>query len=457
MNFQQFGIDRRQGYERRLLIAFWLYFALLIFEGALRKWVLPELSSLFLVTRDPIALFAILYGIKYKLLGNGFCRFFIAISITTFFTTLLFGHGNIFVALYGFRVYGINAPAIFVWASILKKEDLRRLAMATMWLLVMMTAIIILQYGSPQESWINMGIGGNKEGGGFYGVGEYFRPSGTFSFASGLAAFEFLACACLLCFISETKKLCITYKRLGVFITVYLVSIFFCLSRTVATQTALLTVVFLIASLTDRKRFLRALLAVIAIFVIMYVLYMESGAFRLAVCNLFLRFDEASDAEGEFIKGSVGNRYIGSFVRAFVNPQNFTGQAIPEFGFGMGAGSKVGSILLHMDTQNSFSLAEEEWSLVVDENGYLLGGMILIIGRLLFPLTLLWRSLINKRCHDNSFCLFFTVTFFAYSMTMQLSIPTHLGFYTIIGAVALASVTQCCTKKGKRKWLQSQQ
>src|ERR1043166_1308985 len=34
----------------------WLYFWLLIFEGALRKWIFPQYSAPFLVIRDPVAL-----------------------------------------------------------------------------------------------------------------------------------------------------------------------------------------------------------------------------------------------------------------------------------------------------------------------------------------------------------------------------------------------------------------
>ncbi|MCH2156743.1 MAG: hypothetical protein MK080_12180, partial [Opitutales bacterium] len=34
----------------------WLYFILLIFEGAFRKWFLTELSDVLLIVRDPVAL-----------------------------------------------------------------------------------------------------------------------------------------------------------------------------------------------------------------------------------------------------------------------------------------------------------------------------------------------------------------------------------------------------------------
>jgi len=45
---------RFRGGEIRWLI--WIYFFLLIFEGALRKWIAPSLANVLLVVRDPVLL-----------------------------------------------------------------------------------------------------------------------------------------------------------------------------------------------------------------------------------------------------------------------------------------------------------------------------------------------------------------------------------------------------------------
>ena len=42
--------------DNSLKIAIWLYLLLWIFEGALRKWILPSLATPLLVVRDPIAI-----------------------------------------------------------------------------------------------------------------------------------------------------------------------------------------------------------------------------------------------------------------------------------------------------------------------------------------------------------------------------------------------------------------
>jgi len=47
-------------------IAIWAYVLLWIFEGALRKWILPSLSTPLLIVRDPIAIYIILKAFHLK-------------------------------------------------------------------------------------------------------------------------------------------------------------------------------------------------------------------------------------------------------------------------------------------------------------------------------------------------------------------------------------------------------
>ena len=52
--------------EKMIKALIWLYVVLLIFEGALRKWVLPSLSDPLLIIRDPVAI-----GIYLMALSSG--------------------------------------------------------------------------------------------------------------------------------------------------------------------------------------------------------------------------------------------------------------------------------------------------------------------------------------------------------------------------------------------------
>src|ERR1700704_2356784 len=55
--------DRQLRTLRRLI---WLYFWLLIFEGALRKWLVPSLSAPLLIVRDPVVLLIYLQALRCR-------------------------------------------------------------------------------------------------------------------------------------------------------------------------------------------------------------------------------------------------------------------------------------------------------------------------------------------------------------------------------------------------------
>ena len=103
----------------------WIYYLLLIFEGALRKWVLPGLASPLLIVRDPVAIVLILIAMKHNVLRlNGYLLVITLIGIISFVLALVFGHGNLYVALYGSRILLLHFPLIFIIQKIFTREDL---------------------------------------------------------------------------------------------------------------------------------------------------------------------------------------------------------------------------------------------------------------------------------------------------------------------------------------------
>ena len=96
-------------------VGVWLYFFLIIFEGALRKWFLPSLSTPLLIIRDPIAFWVVITALNKKILRfNIYIVAIIIISIISFFNRgLPWDHGNVAVALYGLRILG-NSLSFYV-------------------------------------------------------------------------------------------------------------------------------------------------------------------------------------------------------------------------------------------------------------------------------------------------------------------------------------------------------
>lgn len=85
--------------------AIWIYIFLLIFEGALRKWFLPSLATPLLLVRDPIAIWLTIVGLQKGWIKSGYAKAMMVVASISFILTLAVGHHNLFVALFGWRIY----------------------------------------------------------------------------------------------------------------------------------------------------------------------------------------------------------------------------------------------------------------------------------------------------------------------------------------------------------------
>ena len=114
--------------EKSLKFLIWLYVVLLIFEGALRKWVLPSLSDPLLIVRDPIAigiyLLAFFSG-RFPL--NGFVLTTFALAAASIMASLIGGHTNPLVLAYGLRINYGHLPLMWVMAQVLTRKDVEKL------------------------------------------------------------------------------------------------------------------------------------------------------------------------------------------------------------------------------------------------------------------------------------------------------------------------------------------
>ncbi len=69
----------------------WVYFILLLTEGAFRKWFLPNLSQAFLIIRDPIVIWIYYLALKESILfnQNKYISFLGKLTFLACFTSLL--------------------------------------------------------------------------------------------------------------------------------------------------------------------------------------------------------------------------------------------------------------------------------------------------------------------------------------------------------------------------------
>jgi hypothetical protein len=395
----------------------------------LRKWLLPGLATPLLIVRDPVALWLILLSWKENLLrANIYLSGTILLGIISFFTAIFFGHGNMFVALFGARIFLLHFPVIFIIGRIFNKEDVIKLGKVILWLSIPMTVLIILQFYSPQSSWVNRGVGGDLNGAGFNGGAlGYFRPPGTFSFTNGNTLFYSLV-ACFVFYFWINPKLVNRVLLIAASICLF-ISIPISISRTLFFQVAVSLVFASLALMNNRKYLGRLVVAVMASTIVILLLSIMP-MFSTAVEAFSVRFENASEYEGG-LKGTLGTRFLGSMTGSF---SNFTD--LPFFGYGLGMGTNAGSQLL--TGKVNFLIAEEEWPRLIGEMGTLLGIFaILIRVGLAVKIT---AACYRKLKFDE--CLAWMVLSFEILLLIkgQLGQPVSLGFFALGGGLVLAAL-----------------
>lgn len=424
--------------------AIWLYILLLIFEGALRKWFLPSMATPLLLIRDPIVIWLVIEGLYRNWFTSPFCKAMMWVAVVSFILTLIFGHHDLFVALYGWRIYFFHFPMIFVIGRLLNHEDLLRLGQLFLYLSIPMTVLIVFQFNLPPTAWVNIGVGGEGTAG-FGGSMGYMRPPGTFSFTSGFVNFQKTVGCFLFYYLIANKTLPVKYQLnkwlLLAILLCYLIAIPTSISRTNLFQTIVI-LGFLLAAALFNKKLKYKIVGYVLIGVIVLDALLLSGLLDTNIEVFTSRFEEASKAEGG-LEGTIGNRYFGGFLRAFDNVN------IPLFGFGLGIGTNAGAKLLGGDMYAFGFNGEVEWERVIGESGLLIGTVIIVI-RLLFSFSLLkqsYKCLIKR--HD-------LLPWILVSM-MLLTVPqgswgvtTSLGFSVLLGGLTLAAIRTSTFTNGRK-------
>ena len=415
----------------------WLYLLLLIFEGALRKWFFPSLTTPLLLIREPIVIWLVLVGLQKGWLKNSYIIIMIIVSSLLFISSLLFGHQNLMTALYGWRIYAIHFPFIFIIGKLLNREDILKMGRVVLYLSIPMTLLIVAQFHLPQSSWANRGVGGDMDGAGFSGAMGYFRPPGTFSFTSGYVLFQLLVACFLFYYLLVNKSLPkqqqIKSWLLWLAFSCYILSIPYSISRTYFFQTFVVIGFLLTGSLLGNNALRKKVLLSIPIFIFLTVIVLLSGIADDSIMAFTSRLESASYSEGGF-KGTLGKRYIGSFIRGLLN------EDAPFWGNNLGLGTSVGATLAG-GTNGMFSFfnGEDEWVRITNESG-LLPGWIIIGIRLSLSLSIAIKAYQSLRKKKDLLPWMLASGMLLTLPQTNLGVPTNLGFCMLLAGFSLAVI-----------------
>jgi len=413
--------------KKNIIVALYLYLALLFFEGAIRRWMLPQLSGPLLLIRDPVAIYIIYMAFRYRFIQwNVYLFLILIIAFISFYTTIYLGHGNIYIALYGLRIFLFHFPLIFIIEKVFRQTDFERIAYWTIILSIPMLLLIIFQFYSPQNAWINKGLGDNMEGAGFIGAKGYFRPPGTFSFTNGLVLF--FTYVSVFVFWGLTNQLKIPKWLLILALFCVVISIPFSISRTLFFSIGATFIFYLFTLIKNSYLFWR--LSLISIFSVLLLVYLSNADFFSTSIDVFReRFEKANESEGG-IEGVVLNRFLGSIS----NSLDLSSE-LPFWGYGLGLGTNVGSLL--NTGQLQFIISEGEWGRLIGEMGAFLGISFILI-RIFLGLKMIRLSL--SEYLNGSFLPLLLLFHCIFNIVLgQWAQPTTLGFSIFFGGMLMAS------------------
>ena len=423
--------------QRLLKNLVWLYFVLLIFEGTLRKWILPEYSNPLLIVRDPVVLmiyFLTLSSNRFPI--NQHILFCIALSFISFVLSLFTENGNLLVILYGIKANFLHLPLIFLIPRIFNLQDVIKTGKWVLYLLLPMAALMVVQFNASPDDFWNYGPGATP-GSQMPGEMGKVRPPGYFSFITGAAQFLALATAFI---IYGLFKMGI-YPRL----VIYMSGVALVISTAVSTSRLALGSIGLVMMMIGIVYYLNHNLVSRRIF----SLIVSAGLIMLVATNMDIYeegrivFQARLERTGDAQVGMVG-KATNWTERVFSDfTSGFRAMTIaPLFGHGLGMGTNVGAKLL--TDELGFLLAEGEWARVFLEIGPVLG-LFYILLRISICVYLFKIAALSARSGNFLPMLLFGSCFLLI-ITGQFGQATTLGFAVFIAGLTLAASREMKSK-----------
>ena len=400
------SLTHKERVRRRLVRLVFVVYWLLIFEGALRKWVWPEYSQYLFFVRDPFVLL-----IYIMALANGMWPRLKPMLLFAYIISLL---GLVWIAIqfqvdgadglkmllagYGWRNYFLYIPLAFLIGEQFRREDIYRLFRQTLIVTIPIAFLVAMQFFSSANSIINVGIATEEslQFQGFRGALGHIRPNGTFTSIAGHAPFVVSSiCMVFIFWILPAKQRPISFAMLAVSAAAAASSLAFSISRGMFIHAGLVALSAVVAGTVLKGRNSRRAMLPILLAMSMAILYpiVLPEAFEAFTS----RWSEAATSE----KDRFGN--FGVFGRALSEVFDFVRliDLVPLFGYGMGLASNAGTTLgATVGGAIPLHIAEADWARHFVDMGPVLA-FLFILFRVMLTIRLGVQSLQAVRRSGN--------------------------------------------------------
>ena len=409
----------------------WVYFILLIFEGALRKWVFPGQSDLLLLVRDPIVLW--IYYLAYSQnvfpTENKYLNRLYGWTILACVTSLIFNQTHPAVIAYGIHTNLLHFPLIFVIGHILRWKDIIRFGYAILFITLPMTFFCQAQFEGDRYDIMNIAAGGS--GYQLETSGGKVRASGTFSFVSGIVFFYCFAIAFIVYGFLRLKTFWLPIL-IGSF-ALTLTAMAIAGSRAVVAECLQVVACFAFLAYLRPQEFGKITLFVFGLSAITIFLWTQIDIFMDGIDHLSERFKEAENVEGHPIEAYF-NRYW-EMISAPYYYNKFTDWLGND---GLGSATRAGSELARRFGSGGWGgAAEISWARPILENGLVIGSLF-IFWRIWVAIELL-KACIRSIKRGNYLAIFLFGAAGPIIMFGLLGQPTNLGFAAFGGGLCLAA------------------
>ena len=382
--------------RKRLVLAVVVIYLLAIFEGSIRKYVVPQFGQYVFFIRDPVLIYAYVLATRFALWPRNNTLFKIslfmgALGLVLFALQSVSGEASntrVILGVNGWRSYFLYVPLAFLIGEQFRRADLLRFARLTLLLAVPIAVLVAVQFASSPNAAVNVGSAAEEELQ-FKSVGldlVHIRTTGPFTSSAGQQQFVTTACAFVLALLLAPAS------RRGVGLVPLMIAagaILTCValggSRGTTLQCAMLVLFALAVSVIGRGAALKARalalpLALSAAAVVLYPIIFPEG-FR----TFMARWDGAARSEADF-EGGVFGRALYGFIDFFRLVD-----VVPALGYGLGYGSNASITLrAQVDGITPGLLAETDFSRHMVDLGPVFG-ILYIVFRFAFVIWLARR------------------------------------------------------------------
>lgn len=405
---------------------------IVLFEGAIRKWLIPSAGIPLMFLRDFIVIGAFLLGMNLKYFK--FKAFPEVLLLVWTFIVIIWSLLQFVFEIIPFPVIfiGFRSWILYAWFSLLcyralKPYDVEIILKVLLLSLLPMVVLSVIQFMSPVNAFINKQPG---EGLIFVVVKDIVRATGTFTFTIGYTTYLALLAPLVLWMMSKNIRIFKSNSIQLLIKVLFFVGVMVSGSRGSLLFTAGMFGFFIMSyfftgaykKISSKSFFLGSIFIIIAGY---YTLPILERAYNANIS----RIETASRQE------DVQTRIIETFIGSAKTWDN-----LELFGYGIGAGSNAARSFMPK-AEDGFILGEMEIDRILNEGGLI--GIFFSLFKLLisvYALVISFRIMIKeKNTLAFLFWTYLTVQLLTSSMTGQITVHAFVFLSLGIGWALLKS------------------